>query len=160
MAGSEVNETLVQEHEKQIPQLMNAIQFAIGRQRNDKKGNTTVVVSTSSRNLNGDPRSSFCMWRINRIIAHEAHLRGFPVFEREELEHRLFFKSEHSPEDIQFSNASTHLNIPAPQILATTLLNMLSCLVINGTSPSRVIDTNRHHHHHAAHHWGGAQSVE
>lgn len=155
--GKDVNEELVKEQEAKIPLLMQAIKEAVGRPRaggGAAGGNTTVIVSTASRNVNGDPRSGFCMWRLNRVIAHEAHLRGFAVFEREELEHRLFFKSEHSPQEIQQTTVKdTLLAAPAPQILATTLLNMISCLAINGTD-KRVIDANRHHHHHAGHHWG------
>lgn len=160
LPGKDVNEELVKEQEGKIPPLMQAIKEAVTRrsQGGSTNATTTVIISTASRFINGDPRQGFCMWRLNRVIAHEAHLKGFTVFEREELEHRLFFKSEHSPPDIQLTPVKNSLlAAPAPQILATTLLNLVSCLSINGTT-ARVIDANRHHHHHAGHHWGAIGS--
>ena len=35
-----------------------------------------------------------CTWRFNRRMAIEAHKFGFAVFEREEVERRLLFKSD------------------------------------------------------------------
>ncbi len=71
-----------------------------------------------------DPRANRCQWRLNRIAAHHAHLNGFPVFEREEIEHRLLFKSEFSPYHKPV-NPHIHLDIPGPQIVSTALLAMV-----------------------------------
>ena len=68
-----------------------------------------------------------CSWRFNRFLAHGAHTEGFTVFEREELEHRIlskseFFKSEGTVVPSQI------LEKPAPQIVGSALLTLISCL--------------------------------
>jgi hypothetical protein len=128
-----INETMIHQHEAQIPVLMDAVKAAVERPRTDGKQPTTVIVSTAGRQMTSDPRSDHCTWKLNRIVAHEAHKRGFPVFEREELEHRLLFKSEHAPPVNLNVKPDVHLDIPGPQIVATTLLNFISCLALNGS---------------------------
>ena len=59
---------------------------------------TTVVIQTAGRIGNSDPHADACSWRFNRILAYEAHRRGFVVLEREELERRLQYKSEYHPD--------------------------------------------------------------
>ena len=59
---------------------------------------TTVVIQTAGRIGNSDPHGDACSWRFNRILAYEAHRRGFAVLEREELERRLQYKSEYHPD--------------------------------------------------------------
>ncbi len=128
-----VNETMILQHETQIPILFDAVKTAVNRPRGDSKPQTTVIISTAGRLLTKDPRSDHCTWRFNRIAAHEAHKHGFTVFEREELEHRFLFKSEHAPAELVSVQPDVHLDIPGPQIIATALLNMISCLALNGT---------------------------
>lgn len=67
---------------------------------------------------------------MNRIAAHQAHLNGFPVLEREEIEHRLLFKSEFTPYHKNI-NTHIHLDIPGPQIVSTALLAMVNSNVRN-----------------------------
>ncbi len=132
--ATDVDTTLIQKHESQVKVLLAAVQGAVNRTRSDGKPKTTVIVSTSGRQLSGDPRSDRCVWRFNRIVAHEAHKQSFIVFEREEIEHRLLFKSEFSITENVVVKPDMHLEVPAPQILATSLLHMISCLELNGTA--------------------------
>ena len=67
-----------------------------------------------------------CTWKFNRAVAREAHRVGFTVLEREEIERRYLFKMN--------SNYAMHLNAPAPQIVGTSLLSLISCLARNGSN--------------------------
>jgi len=124
------NASMIQKHEEDVGKLMRAVKSAVDRP--PKK--TTVIVMTGGRNFlkGNDPRANRCQWRLNRIAAHEAHLQGFPVFEREEIEHRLLFKSEFSPYHKNM-NTHIHLDIPGPQIISTALLAMVACIARNGS---------------------------
>ena len=74
-----------------------------------------------------------CIWRFNRMVAQEAHKQGFVVFEREEIERRLLFKSEHY-DPTKVLKFALHLENPAPNIIATSLLTLISCLRKNESS--------------------------
>jgi len=91
---------------------------------------TTVILSTAPRVTGANHATDRCVYKLNRILAREAHRHGFVVLEREEIEHRLMFKQEAS-EDLKEL-------IPMPEppthhVLATSLLSMISCLARNGT---------------------------
>ena len=75
---------------------------------------------------------NMCTWRFNRIAAIEAHKQGFAVLEREEIERRLLFKSE-GFENYRPLQPKLHLEMPAPAIVATSMLGLISCLVKNET---------------------------
>lgn len=129
------NDTMIKNHEKDYTTLMNAIAKAINRP-NVFNTKTKVILMTGGRNFlkARDYRAHFCQYRLNRIASHQAHLHGFPVFEREEIEHRYLFKSEYAPghKNVQ---SHIHLDIPGPQIITTALLAMISCLEKNGSNP-------------------------
>ena len=74
-----------------------------------------------------------CQWRYNRILAHEAHKHGFVVLEREEIERRLLYKSEHYI-PVRTMKPILHLENPSANIIATSLLVLISCLRKNETS--------------------------
>ena len=74
-----------------------------------------------------------CIWRFNRILTHEAHKQGFAVLEREEIERRLLFKAEHYI-PTRNMKPNLHLETPAPNIIATALLTLISCLKKNESS--------------------------
>eukprot|EP01035_Chromulina_nebulosa_P024247 gene24247-31520_t len=116
------NASMIQRHEEDTAVLMRAVKAAVDR----PPKTTMVIVMTGGRNFikGNDPRVNRCQWRLNRIAAHHAHLNGFPVFEREEIEHRLLFKSEFSPYNKPVT-PHIHLDIPGPQIVSTALLAMV-----------------------------------
>ena len=74
-----------------------------------------------------------CSWRFNRMLAHEAHKQGFAVLEREEIERRLLFKAEHYV-PTRNMKPNLHLENPSPNIVATALLTLISCLKKNESS--------------------------
>lgn len=130
-----INETYVQYHESTLPTVMGAIRDAIERPLPDgtpipKDQQTKVIIATSGRIGNPDLNLDNCIWKFNRQLTMEAHAAGFPVFDREEIERRLLRKSDaflgrHSGGTIK---PNMHLPAPGPQIVATALLAMISCL--------------------------------
>lgn len=99
---------------------------------------TTVIVSISGRHMKDDGRQDKCSWHINRVVTHQAHKHGFVVLEREEIEHRLLYRSEHNP-DIKAVNPDVHLDIPGPQIVGTALLKLLECITKNESEYKYVV---------------------
>ena len=59
--------------------------------------------------------------------------QGFAVLEREEIERRLLFKGEHYI-PTRNMKPNLHLESPAPNIIATALLTLISCLKKNESS--------------------------
>ena len=187
--SSEIDQNMLLKHEKQIGRLIKMIGRATNRPRIDgpdgsSKPPTMVILSLAPRAHTGDTRSDQCTWSFNRKLAMQAHGAGIPVLEREEIEHRLLFKSENAPPHLKnykgdihhgthssshdghsahspHSTGGTHsadlsatagvsdhnsdghvvghlineLHAPGPQIVATALLSMISCLMRNGTDP-------------------------
>jgi hypothetical protein len=134
------NATTVLRHESELPMFMKAVRVAIDRHNTTTGKKTVVIASTAGRGGNIDHQGGNldnvvhqCSWRFNRIMAHEAHKQGFVVFDREEIERRLLFKSEHY---IKTRNMKPilHLDMPAPNIIATALLTLISCLRKNESS--------------------------
>lgn len=130
-----INESYVKYHESTLPTVMGAIRDAIERPLPDgtpipKDQQTKVIIATSGRIGNPDLNLDNCIWKFNRQLTVEAHAAGFPVFDREEIERRLLRKSDsflgrHSGGTIK---PNMHLPAPGPQIVATALLAMISCL--------------------------------
>ena len=128
-------ETFVKYHESTLPTVMGAIRDAIERPLPDgtpipKNQQTKVIIATSGRIGNPDLNLDNCIWKFNRQLTLEAHAAGLPVFDREEIERRLLRKSDsflgrHSGGTIK---PNMHLPAPGPQIVATALLAMISCL--------------------------------
>ena len=133
---------MLDNHEADVPRLMEAVRAALDRvsATPGRTKQTLVIFVTAGRIHNRpiEPHMDDCVYRFNRVLAHGAHKYGFPVFEREEIERRLLFKSEHW-EDRKTIVPNLHLPAPAPAIVATSLLALISCLK-NGTlnsPPSR-----------------------
>jgi len=129
-----LNEAYILKHEADLPKLFRAITAAITRPTADNSTypgtETLVIVSTAGRIGNEDSGLDHCSWRWNRQLAIEAHKAGFPVFEREEIERRLLFKSDVHMASHQgkYIKPGMHLAAPSPQIVATSLMAMISCL--------------------------------
>jgi hypothetical protein len=139
------NTTLVAQHKKDLKTLMRAIRTAVDRNKASGSSTdtgtevpsptllpTTVVIQLAGRVGNSDPVPDRCSRTFNRLAAYEAHLQGFLVLEREEIERRLLFKSEYY-EEVKFTKNNLHLENPAPNIIGTSLLTMISCLQRNGS---------------------------
>jgi hypothetical protein len=128
------NETYIAQHERDLVSLFDAIKRAITRPTVDNKPpsgpETIVIISTAGRIGTDDTALDHCTWRWNRQLALEAHKAGFPVFEREEIERRLLFKSDTHLDRHQgrYIKPNMHLAAPSPQIVATSLMAMISCL--------------------------------
>lgn len=89
----------------------------------------TIIFSLPSRNEFMDYNCDVCTWKLNRKIAVDSHVKGYMVFEREEIEYRLFFKSEDSVQPwIPPRNLTT---FPVPQVVTSSLVSMLGCLERN-----------------------------
>jgi hypothetical protein len=132
-------------HVQQVDALLDAIKAAVARPQaasSSPAGDTpahptTVIVSTAPRSAVSNSKASFCTWKLNRIIARAAHNRGFVVFEREEMEHRIAFKSEYS-EDLLQIGAVDAAPAPVSSFVSTALLSMMNCLARNETEPPSV----------------------
>lgn len=133
VTANSVNHTTIKRHEEDIPKLMQAVRTAVDRQQTSDGVPTMVIVSTAGRAGGPDVRYDRCSWRYSRILAHEAHKQGFVVLEREEIERRLMFKSEHY-DNTRSISLKLHLEAPSPQIVGTALLALISCLRKNVTS--------------------------
>ena len=127
--GKEANWTMIKNHQQDLRKLMVAINKALNRTKDLPTPQTIVIFTTAGRihSAPHDPVMDDCIFRFNRIMAKEAHDAGFPVFEREEIERRLLFRSEHF-EDFRTIKPHLHLDAPAPAILATSMLSLISCL--------------------------------
>jgi hypothetical protein len=122
---------MVTQHEVGIQKMMKAIRVAIDRIPAHLP-RTTVIIQLPGRSGGSDNRIDGCSRRFNRISAREAHLQGFTVFEREEIERRLLFKSEYYP-DHRSIKPLLHLENPSPNIVGTSLLGLITCLARNGS---------------------------
>jgi hypothetical protein len=132
-SDSTINQTLIENHENDLPQMMKAIRTAIDRPLDDpnlETPKTTVIIMTAGRIGNQESDLDRCIWKFNRIATKEAHAHGFIVLEREEIERRLLFKSEHWKE-YRSMKFELHLANPSAQIIATSLLSLISCLKKN-----------------------------
>lgn len=126
-----LDDATVQQHAQDVHKLFQAIRTAVTR----PNVHTTVIVSTAPRVMTGNNKADRCVYRLNRIIAREAHRNRFVVLEREEMEHRIMFKTEAS-EDLK--DVVEVAEPPTNHIIATSLLSLISCLQKNGTQPAVV----------------------
>lgn len=72
------NHTMVAQHEAAIPVMMAKIREAVDRVPKHRE-RTRVIIQTAGRAGNSDPNGDKCSWRLNRVLAAEAHRNGFPV---------------------------------------------------------------------------------
>lgn len=125
------NHSMIQKHERDLNILMKRIREAIERTPS-KFPRTQVIYQAPGRGGVTDAREDACSRHFNRVAVKEAHVQGFPVFEREEIERRLLFKSEYYTEHRTIKN-NLHLDGPGPNIVATSLLALISCLSRNSS---------------------------
>lgn len=130
--GTKANVDIIYKSENKIDEMMQTLQQLVKITDTSNDGimnNMTVIISLPGRSLIGDSRSEQCTWHMNRVIAYSAHKHGFGVLEREEIEYRLLFKSEHSPHPML--KVKPTLEIFAPQLIAASTLAMLACIQAN-----------------------------
>lgn len=122
-----VNETMINTHLQDIRKLMAAVRKAVELAAKDGHPTKTVIVLTSG--ATGMPNSATineCILRMNRAVDSAAHEQGFAVLDRGEIERRLMHKSLFS--DHPSMAVEMHLHQPAQNIIATCLLDMITCL--------------------------------
>lgn len=122
---------MIKRHESDIATMVAKINEAIHRTPANMS-RTTVIFQLPGRAGGSDYRQDHCSREFNRILAKEAHKGGFTVIEREELERRYLYKSEFFA-DFRSVKPNLHLEAPAPNIVATSLLGLIGCLQRNGT---------------------------
>lgn len=89
---------------------------------------SNVIVSLPGRSFSDHNNrvADVCTWKLNRMITHQAHLHGWMVLEREEIEHRLVLKSDYVEEPLR--STVSMMAFPAPQMISASLITMLHCL--------------------------------
>jgi hypothetical protein len=100
-------------------------------QRRGLNVTTQVIIGTSGRHGTSSqhaPQVDRCVSETNRVIEREAHKYGFIVLDREEIERRLLSKTEFVPGATRMKS-QTHLDPPGPQIVSTSLLTMMACII-------------------------------
>ena len=78
-----------------------------------------------------------CIARFNRASTDAAHNHRFAVLDRGEIERRLMFKSMYADQPNLLPDM--HLAQPAQNIIATSLLHMITCLNATAFSPGEAI---------------------
>lgn len=128
-----LEDSVIRSHYDQVDTLFDSIKAAVHRPTSTQSKDgarptaTTVIVSLPGRVNLLNRAAERCVWKLNRIIAKSAHQRGFVVFEREEIEHRVGFKVE-SSEDLREIGVLDTAEAPTSHIVATALLKMITCL--------------------------------
>jgi hypothetical protein len=125
------NTSMIAQHKRDLKTLMKAVRTAVDRVPSHLP-RTTVIVELAGRFGGPDPVVDRCSRTLNRVAAYEGHLQGFAVYEREEIERRLLFKSEHL-KDVQYIKPQMHLESPAANIAGTALIALIGCLKRNGS---------------------------
>jgi hypothetical protein len=141
--GAHYNQTMITQHLQDINSLIHGITTAIQRTPTTTtlpSYRTTVIFQLAGRSGSTDQRQDSCTREFNRQVAYLAHEAGFIVFEREEIERRLLFKSEYWS-DHRAIKPNLHLEPPGPQIVATALLGLIACLAKNETTISTTTST-------------------
>jgi hypothetical protein len=134
-----MNTSMVEKNLKDLPKLMKAVRVAVDRhngQHEQGHRNITVIVSTSGRIGYGagsphNPRGDDCITNFNRAAARAARAEGFAVFERGEIEQRLLYASQNreiAGPEYEILRFRMHLDAPAPEIVSTALLSLITCL--------------------------------
>lgn len=130
-------ESLITDSEKKIQPLLTTIKQSILSSHsaiskpNSNVQTTALVISLAGRSLLSNDKANYCTWKLNRMIAYEAHKLNIPVLEREEIEHRLLFRSEPLADTVVTLKEIN--KIPGPQIVGASLISLLSCLETNIT---------------------------
>jgi hypothetical protein len=136
----EANKTMIKKNIDDFELLMMSVRGAINRrfEHDKEKGRprpvTRVVVVTSGATYTeaeGSERMEHCILRMNRAAARAAHKYGFAVLERGEIERRFMYKSLGTSNPLLAPDM--HLAQPVQNIIATCLLNILTCLSANAT---------------------------
>lgn len=117
---------MIARHEKDIKTMIQRIKQAVHRTPAHLP-RTIVIYQLPGRAGGSDPREDRCSREFNRILAREAHAEGSTVIEREEMERRLLYRSEFWSE-YRSIKPNLHLEAPAPNIIATSMLYLLGCL--------------------------------
>ena len=130
-----VNTSMIKKNVEDFDKLMNSARKAVNRRfvhdrdKGKPKPATRVIVVTSgatySENV-GAERMEHCILHMNRAAAKAAHKYGFAVLERGEIERRFMLKSLATATPLL--TPEMHLAQPVQNIIATCLLNMLTCL--------------------------------
>jgi hypothetical protein len=127
------NVTMIAQHKRDLKTLMKAVRTAVDRTPAHMP-RTTVIVELAGRFGGTDPVVDRCSRTMNRVAAYEGHLQGFAVYEREEVERRLLFKSEHLQDvGAAYIKPKMHLDSPAANIAGTALIALIGCLKRNGS---------------------------
>lgn len=154
--------------EKNADELLKSLQKLLQQMRDKGEAAPKVIVSIPGRlfsnetllgskysraDFDGDlDNIDYCIWRLGGVLTYIAHLHGFPVLAREEIEHRLLLKTEHfygtvDPEALASNGAIAvehvhHLTrgslakvvaFPGAPIVAAALAEMLYCMDRNQT---------------------------
>ena len=133
----QVNETMIDAHYKQLQKLYSSTRNAVNRRAVNGTTATMVIVLTSgfSGKKVGSSSIDDCIQRFNRRAAELAHQYGFAVLERGEIERRIMYKSEFAQAGKELLMSDMHLDMPVQAIIATSLLNMITCL---GSDPAKI----------------------
>lgn len=123
---------------EQLQQRRNEKNSEIPDGISSQSNNITVIISLPGRDPHANDDTSFCVWKLGRMIAVEAHRNHFLLLEREEIEHRLVIRWEYGFPDAlkelgQDFTLESLLNFPAPQIVTSALASILYCLNRNMT---------------------------
>ena len=96
---------------------------------------TQVIVVTSGAVYKNHGTTSLdeCILRMNRASVDLAHKYNFAVLERGEIERRFMYKSLYTDKPVVLEDM--HLPMPIQTIVATTLLNLMTCL---SSDPSKI----------------------
>ena len=121
----EINSSMIENHATSLERLMKAVRTAVERPTNASASTMVIVVTSGSVGMAKGDNINNCILRFNRLAAAAAHAQGFAVLERGEIERRLLFKSIGTKGPFEHE---THLTQPAQNIIATTLLSMMTCL--------------------------------
>jgi hypothetical protein len=117
---------MIDKHVADLYKLMHAIKLAVEKSNAKGMGTKTVVVLTSGFNGEFSAEIDECILRMNRAASDAAHLNGFAVLERGEIEKRLMYKSLKAANPILHNEM--HLSQPAQNIIATLLMELSACL--------------------------------
>lgn len=120
------NITLPQHHKDSIDFLFRDLTQALHRTPSILP-KTKVIIELAGRSAYANPQIIKCQRNLNRYLARKAHQHGFIIFDREEIERRLVFKSEFNNER-KLIATTMHLNPPASHIIATGILSIIQCL--------------------------------
>jgi len=132
-----VNTSMISKHTADLLPMFQAISRAMDRIPSHLPRTQVIIQLPGRSGGNFDARRDGCSRSFNRVLARLAHEHHFVVFEREEIERRLLFKSEYFA-DTRSMKALLHLEQPAPGIVTTALLGLIGCLARNTSSSSSI----------------------